>query len=298
MPQVSVVTCTYNRAHLIGETIKSILSQTVQDFEYIIVDDGSSDHTEEVIKAFNDPRIKYFSRKRTGGHLSKLRNFAHQHCTGEFIAYIDSDDLWASDKLEIQLQCVAANSNVGFSFTDIEIFNQEGTVRKTIYGKSGTYIGSVFTPMLENKLTICHTTLLLRKSCLEVTGPMDETMHSGDHDFVFFLSRHFNAFVVYRPMVRVRKHDQNSTSDQHLNLRLMSEHHRTLEKLFHLNLISKKEFKYSLGVTSYAFGIQLFPVKDWISAKKYFLLSLKKQPFHIKSWLRLIYTSTREIFRF
>ena len=150
MPRVSVITCTYNRAHLIGDTIRSVLNQTFQEFEYIIIDDGSTDNTEEVIRSFNEARIKYFKHERTGGHLSRLRNFAHQHCTGEYLAYIDSDDLWNERKLELQINEFNKNPNLGFSFTDIEIFNQQGTLRSTIYAKNGIYIGSIFPAMLRN----------------------------------------------------------------------------------------------------------------------------------------------------
>jgi glycosyltransferase involved in cell wall biosynthesis len=76
MPLVSVVTCTYNRAHLIRETIQSVLNQTFQDFEYIIIDDGSEDNTEKVIQSYADPRLKYFKLARTGGH-SALVNLSH-----------------------------------------------------------------------------------------------------------------------------------------------------------------------------------------------------------------------------
>src|SRR5687768_7324152 len=97
-PLVSVVTCTYNRGHLIGETIRSVLAQTWQNFEYIIVDDGSTDNTLLVVESFHDARIRYIPHERTGGHLSRLRNVAHNQCKGDFIAYVDSDDLWEPDK--------------------------------------------------------------------------------------------------------------------------------------------------------------------------------------------------------
>src|SRR5262245_47952240 len=98
MPRVSVVTCTYNRAHLIGETIRSVLAQSFQDFEYIIVDDGSDDRTEDVVRSIPDKRIHYFYLPHSG-RLSTLRNLSHSKCAGEFIAYVDSDDIWDPHKL-------------------------------------------------------------------------------------------------------------------------------------------------------------------------------------------------------
>ncbi len=297
-PIVSIVTCTYNRAHLIGETIRSVLNQSVQDFEYIIIDDGSQDETKKVVEAFNDSRIRYFYHERTGGKLSKLRNFANSKCSGEFIAYVDSDDLWASNKLERQISAMQKNSSIGFSFTDIEIFNKDKTIRNGIYGRSGTYTGSVFQAMLQNELVICHTTLVVRKSCLDRTGPMDERLHSGDHDHVFFLSRLFDAYVIYEPLVRVRKHDQNSTLSSELFLKLLKEHHFTLHKLLKEDLISLKQYKASMAITSYSFGIQAVKEKEYSAAAHYFWKSIKIKPWHLKSWVRLLLTLPYQVIRF
>lgn len=295
MPLVSVVTCTYNRAHLIGETIRSVLQQTLQDFEYIIVDDGSGDNTEEVVRAFNDLRISYYKHDRTGGHLSRLRNFAHSKCYGEFIAYIDSDDIWAPDKLTLQIKALQENPSSGFSFTDIEIFNKSGTIRSSIYNQSGFFIGSVFDLMLKNKLIICHTTLVLKRSCLETTGSMDETLHSGDHDLVFVLSRLFYACVFYQPLVHVRKHDQNSTASNELSLRLLKEHHRTLQKLLDKELISNKEYNHAMARTSYSFGIQALSARSPKEAINYFITCLKITPWNLKAWTRLLLALPKQI---
>lgn len=296
MPVVSVVTCTYNRAHLIGETIRSVLDQTFQDFEYIIIDDGSTDNTASVVEQFKDKRIKYVPYHRTGGHLSRLRNVAHSHCAGEFIAYIDSDDLWNKDKLARQVSALQKDPGIGFSYTDIQTFDSNGVVRKTLYGKSGELTGSVFPDMLANKIVICHTTLVIRKSCLATTGPMDEAMHSGDHDLVFFLSGYFKAFVIYEPLVRVRKHDQNSTSGPALYLKLLKEHHRTLGKLLEKKLISSAEYNVSYSTTSYSFGCQLIGVGLYRAAISYLWISWKSRPYHIKSFMRILQALTLQIF--
>jgi teichuronic acid biosynthesis glycosyltransferase TuaG len=296
-PLVSIVTCTYNRAHLIAETIRSVLTQTWQDFEYIIVDDGSTDNTAEAVAAFKDKRIKYYIHERTGGHLSRLRNFAHLHCLGDYIAYIDSDDLWEPDKLAAQLVGMR-DERVGFSFTDITTFNSDGIIRKTIYHKpESDYTGSVFQDMLQNKLIICHTTLVVKRSCFEKTGPMDEQMHSGDHDLVFFLSWYFDAYVIYRPLVMVRKHDQNTTSNQALNARLLKEHHRTLDKLLRAGLITEQEHADAISITSYSFGHQMLHSGDYDQARSYFMTSLRRRPGHVKSALGYLYSSAKKIFR-
>jgi hypothetical protein len=206
--------------------------------------------------------------------------------------------LWGKDKLERQIIELQKNSNVGFSFTDIIIFNQDGIIRPSIYNQSGQYTGSVFQAMLRNQLIICHTTLVLKKSCLEKIGQMDEQMHSGDHDLVFMLSRFFDAYVIYEPLVHVRKHDQNSTSNHSLSLRLLKEHHQTLKKFFVKKLISRIEYLKAMATTSYSFGVQILPVKDYSSASRYFFKCIAITPWNLKAWLRLLSTLSKQVIRF
>lgn len=101
-PFVSVVLPTYNRASLLGRAIQSVLSQTYKDLELIIVDDGSSDETDEVVRAFADSRIRYLKHPKNRG-VSAARNTGMMAALGEFIAFQDSDDEWLPDKLEKQL---------------------------------------------------------------------------------------------------------------------------------------------------------------------------------------------------
>lgn len=288
MPVVSIVTCTYNRGTLLKEAIASVLSQTYQDFEYIIVDDGSDDDTKSVVASFGDKRIQYMFHTRTGGHLSKLRNFADQFCQGRYIAYIDSDDLWEPNKLERQILAMEASPQIGFSCTDILTFDNTGVLRPSLYGKKGSYTGNVFELMMQNELIICHTTLVIRRSCLMQVGPMDESLHSGDHDRVFFLSRFFDALIVFEPLVRVRKHPGNSTGSNALSLRLLKEHHQTLKKLSEQQLITASAYRQAMALTSYSFGMQAMQMKEFTVAKDYFRQCLSNQVFHLKSWYRLL----------
>lgn len=106
-PKVSVIIPTYNRAHLIGRAIKSVLNQTYKDFEIIIVDDGSTDKTEEVVKDFKDERVRYIRREKNKGG-SAARNTGIKAARGEYIAFQDSDDEWLPEKLEKQMKAFEA----------------------------------------------------------------------------------------------------------------------------------------------------------------------------------------------
>lgn len=115
IPTVSVVIPTYNRAHLVGRAIQSVLNQTYQDFEIIVVDDGSTDNTEEVVKSFNDPRIRYIRHDQNRGG-SAARNTGIKMARGEYIAFQDSDDEWLPIHLDRKIKlmkCTKADGLIG-----------------------------------------------------------------------------------------------------------------------------------------------------------------------------------------
>ncbi|MFM6395643.1 glycosyltransferase family 2 protein [Planktothrix sp.] len=118
MPLISVVIPTYNAEKTIEETIHSVLNQTVSDLELIVVNDGSTDSTLEIISKFTDPRLKVFSYPHSGANSARNRGL--EQASGEYISFIDADDLWTPDKLELQLKVLQENpeAKVAYSWTD------------------------------------------------------------------------------------------------------------------------------------------------------------------------------------
>ncbi|HBG27135.1 MAG: hypothetical protein A2Y10_18635 [Planctomycetes bacterium GWF2_41_51] len=114
MPTVSVTIPTYNRSILIKDAINSVLNQSFQDFEIVIIDDGSTDDTKSVIESFTDSRIKYFYKENGG--CASARNFGIKNCTGQYIAFLDSDDLWPENFLEIMIGKLQSNPDYGASY--------------------------------------------------------------------------------------------------------------------------------------------------------------------------------------
>ncbi len=125
MAEVSIIIPTFNRAHFLGETLDSISAQTFRDWECIVVDDGSSDYTEELMNFYaeKDQRFKFYSRpKRLNEGANACRNFGFPKSSGNYILWYDSDDLMKAEKLEIQLRTLK-NSNSDFCVAHSEIFN-------------------------------------------------------------------------------------------------------------------------------------------------------------------------------
>ncbi len=121
---VSIITPTYNCAKFIGATIESVLNQTYQNFEMIIVDDASKDNTEKVVKSFKDKRIKYIRLSKNSGP-AVARNRAMEEARGKYMAFLDSDDLWKREKLEKQINFIKKNK-YKIICSDYEQIDEEG----------------------------------------------------------------------------------------------------------------------------------------------------------------------------
>jgi glycosyltransferase involved in cell wall biosynthesis len=115
---------TYNYAEFIGECIESVFRQTFHDFEILVIDDGSTDHTQKVLKAFDDSRLRLVMTHNRG--VSAARNTGLDLAQGKFIAFLDADDRWLPHKLEVQVAALLANPEVGFIFTNFIRFDSDG----------------------------------------------------------------------------------------------------------------------------------------------------------------------------
>ena len=121
---VSIIMPTYNCAKFIGKTIESVIAQTYENWELIIIDDCSKDNTEEVVSEYKDNRIKYHRLENNSG-AAVARTEAMKKASGRYMAFLDSDDLWKKDKLEKQLEFMNEN-NYNFTCTEYEQIDEEG----------------------------------------------------------------------------------------------------------------------------------------------------------------------------
>lgn len=157
--KVSVITASYNAGRFIEETIKSVLDQTYENLELIIVDDCSTDNTDEIVSKYIkvDSRVKFYKLEKNSG-AAVVRNTALEKAEGRFIAFLDSDDVWDRKKLEKQISFMKSN-NYGFSFTsyrlmkeDGELLNKEVRVPKEVK----------YTDLLKNTIIACLTVIIDR----------------------------------------------------------------------------------------------------------------------------------------
>lgn len=234
MPRLSIVILTYNREYLLMETLASVFEQTFTDYEIIIIDDGSTDGTSARLEALKDKSIRYYYTEHLG-NLSQLRNFGWQYAQGQYIAFLDADDIWLPNKLERQVQTLETDQKLAFVYTDVEEFNQQGTLRPRIYPafEKEWKSSAQFELTLSGQMPIYASTVMIRKSLAETIGGFEGSLILGDTHFLLRLAKRYPCQVIFEPLVRIRKHDRN--------ISVYQEREAYVEMLAVLNLIKEKE---------------------------------------------------------
>jgi len=165
---ISVIVPTYNRADLISETIESILNQTYKNFELIIVDDGSTDNTEEVIRKFKDSRIKYIKTDNWGGP-ARPRNTGIKKAKGEYIAFCDDDDIWLPKKLEKQIRVFQISNETAMLYTRFKTIEGD-VISNRIFPENGKYkSGNIFKSLYLRNFIACSS-VMVKRSVLDQVG--------------------------------------------------------------------------------------------------------------------------------
>jgi GT2 family glycosyltransferase len=169
MPNVSVIIPTHNRRDFVREAIASVLAQTYQDFELLVVDDGSTDDTSEVVREF--PGLRYIRQENRG--VSAARNRGVADSSGKMLAFLDSDDLWQPRKLEMQVEFFAAHPKARICQTE-EIWLRKG-VRVNPHNKHKKPSGDIFARSLHLCL-VSPSAVMMQRELFECLGGFDESL--------------------------------------------------------------------------------------------------------------------------
>lgn len=242
--KVSAVIATYNRGYIIREAIESVLAQTYRDFEIVVVDDGSTDNTSEIVESFQNEKIRYIRHERNQG-CSAACNTGISAATGQLVGFLDSDDVWKSDYLERQVRFLTEHSEVDVVFCDTEILGDStdvssltGLLRcfpKLLQSKPdiGEYVitGREMYVCLLEEVPIKPSAAVIRREMFAKAGVFDESWPSGtDWDLFLRFSRSACFGYVGSPLVIQRR-----TADAtHLKF-------REKDKLFLLGVFRKEK---------------------------------------------------------
>lgn len=209
---VSIILPTYNRGHLIRASVLSVLAQTYENFELIIVDDGSTDDTPNVISAITDPRVRYVQQPNRG--RSHARNHGISLARGRYLAFLDSDDLYVEDKLERQVKYLREHPETGMVYTSAYCIDGDGTLLEHRYlaEKSGFIYQDIafFTPV-----TITLPTVMTYRSILQRLGGFDEGMYRfEDTDMWRRMAKTCRIDAMPEFTCLLRTHDDNHLINQ------------------------------------------------------------------------------------
>jgi glycosyltransferase involved in cell wall biosynthesis len=195
-PMTSIIIPTFNRAAFLREAIDSVLAQTEQDFELLVVDDGSTDQTRELVAEYGN-RIRYLFQNNRG--VSAARNLGIRQTSGKLVAFLDSDDLWLPPKLAKQVQWMAANPNIMLCHTD-EIWIRRGkrVNQKKIHAKSGGWIYPFCLP----RCIISPSSVIMRRELFDAAGLFDEQLPvCEDYDLWLRVASRFEVGFIPQPLI-------------------------------------------------------------------------------------------------
>jgi glycosyltransferase involved in cell wall biosynthesis len=208
MPLVSVIIPSYNAMAYLPETVESVLQQSFKDWELLIVDDGSADHTVSWASELTDPRIRVFSQENQG--TPGARNSGLNAANGKFVAFLDSDDIWESKKLEMQIECMESNLSLGLVDTWAVLTDTQGRLLNQVI-QSETE-GNAILALLERNTVCCGSTPLVRRECFERCGNFScDLLYVEDWDMWLRLALHYPFGIVRKALVRYRQHPNSKS---------------------------------------------------------------------------------------
>ncbi len=292
MPRVSILTPAYNCEKYIVETIESALKQTFQDFEMIIVDDGSIDRTQEIVEryVFNFPeKIRYIYQ--ANGGPAKARNRGIRESKGEYLALLDADDLWLPNRLEETVAVLNRKAEVGLVHAKTKRILEDGRFTETPRKNIRYLSGHIFPYILLRKANISCLTVLFRKECVEKVGYFDETKECfgvEDRDLWLRIASNYRIEFIDKVLGYYRLRSSGISQGEKIqankiyviNKHCSSEQHKTLKKL-------------ALAQIYRELGDSLLAQKEIVQAKYYYWQSISFYPFKFWPWINLLRLSLR-----
>jgi glycosyltransferase involved in cell wall biosynthesis len=205
-PLVSVIIPTYNRRALLAESVQTVLAQTCADHELIVVDDGSTDRTDAMVAGVADPRVSLIALPHSGSP-ARARNAGIKRARGRYVAFLDSDDLWESSKLDDQLAALSERPLCRWCTTGVRIVDETGAPHPRWRTHPDPPEGWIIEPLLRRQVGMSTSTMLVDRALLLEVGGFDETFASGeDYDLCVRLALCSPIARVLEPRVRGRIH--------------------------------------------------------------------------------------------
>ncbi|WP_254565641.1 glycosyltransferase family A protein [Oscillatoria sp. HE19RPO] len=209
-PTISIVIPAYNAAATILQTLDSVFQQTFSDFEVLVINDGSTDQTLDLLQTIEDKRLQIFTYENRG--VSVARNRGISYARGEFIAFLDADDLWSPDKLELQFAALQEHPEAGVAYS--WNYYQYETPAKSYAETSNSFQGNVYADLLIKNFIQNGSNPLVRKEAVASVGLFDPTLKScQDWDYYLRLAQNWPFVLVPKVQVIYRQSANSATSN-------------------------------------------------------------------------------------
>ncbi len=273
-PLVSIIMPTYNRAAYIAETIHCIQKQTYTNWELLIMDDGSDDHTKEIVLQLmqQDSRIQYYNDGRKG-ITGTLKNKGIQVAKGVLVAFMDSDDLWPEHKLSTQIAVMQNYPEAGYSFTNGYNFNDaDGSIKDTFYTiEHGNVCADFFKSMCKGETLVFIQTIMAWRTLIDATSLFRENRAFTDYSFITNLASKHKGVVIYTPLLKRRLHEGNNTNFNWVAD--YDEHIETIQRYKHDGRLSAAFANHVMFVVSISKGIGYMKYRQPQQARMAFIQS-------------------------
>ena len=214
-PVVSIILPTFGRLEYLRQTLASVYRQTLQDWELIIADDGSDEETRKYLRSLEgDRRVKLVWLRHTG-IPAIVRNAALREARGDYVAFLDSDDLWAPEKLSRQVETLRSRPVCRWCYTGVSHIDGSGQpLVEPVFGPWLPCDGAVFERLVSGPVVIRTPSVLARRELVARAGGFDEHIRSGeDYDLWLRLALESDVALLDEPLVQVRRHEANHSGD-------------------------------------------------------------------------------------
>lgn len=264
MPQFSIIIPVYNKETFIGSTLQSVLNQTYQDFEVLVINDGSTDESEAKIKEFSDRRIKYYLTENKG--VSAARNLGLEVATADFVTFLDADDRWKPDFLMEMWDSIQAypEQKIHAAAIEVETENAVFPAQYSIVRSAPRMVVNYFDASLKTT-AICTSCAAFSRSVFKEVGNFDEQIKSGqDTDMWIRLGLHYPVVFTFKILARY-VYDPNSLSKrkEYLNQKMNFSKFDEVAK-------SNPKLKRFLDLNTYSFAIRSKIAGDQQNFKLYY----------------------------
>lgn len=282
MTKVSVIIPTHNRAEFLRSAIASVIKQTFKNLEIIVADDNSRDNTREVVRSFQDRRIKYIWKENNNGP-SATRNAAILASEGEYIAFLDDDDEWLPDKLQKQVKLLGKSlPSICGVYSNRLVIDKSSDKIISANPRSEKLSGNLLYQLAIGS-PIHTSSVLVRKMCLEEVGLFDETIsYMEDRDLWIRLSLNWGFEYIDEPLTIVYAHKQGHLSESLEGQTAGRE--KLLERYKYLFKKNRKRW----GKLYVLQGVQYCQLKNMKKGRKNIVRGLKINPYSIKGYLHFL----------